>query len=71
MGGEYLSIREVAERLQISRRRAYAIAEAGVIPSIRLTARRIVVPIEAWETWRRAQVDMALSRCGEVAKRAS
>lgn len=45
------TVREVAEALGISRVRTYELVKEGKIPSVRLSPRRIRIPVEVFEAW--------------------
>jgi excisionase family DNA binding protein len=58
---EFLTVAEVARRLGVSKARAYGLLAAHIVPSVKLGTRRIVVPVEAWDTWWRQQTARALA----------
>jgi excisionase family DNA binding protein len=68
---DYLTVAEVARRLGVSRSRAYRLFTAQLVPSVKLGTRRIVVPVDAWDTWRRQQTARALANCEEAGRAAS
>lgn len=46
-----MTIPEVAKQLNISLPTAYELAKSDGFPSLRIGARRIVVPVEAFKQW--------------------
>jgi excisionase family DNA binding protein len=68
---DFLTVRQVAERLHVSPKRAYAMLSAGVVPSVKIGARKRVIPAAAWQAWVQAQTTAALRGVGEVAQRAA
>ena len=49
LGKKTMSIKEFAEKMNISRSLAYKLASNGQIPVIRLGDRRLLVPVQAVE----------------------
>jgi len=49
LGKETMSIKEFAEKMSISRSLAYKLAATGQIPVIRLSKRKLVIPMQAVE----------------------
>jgi len=47
----FLTVAEVAQRIGVSRERAYQLIDNGTIPNIRLSERRIRIPVAAFEQW--------------------
>ena len=64
MGRVYVEVREVAERLGVSRARAYQLVAAGVLPHVR-RGRRVLVPEHAWQRWCEAEADRAMEAVHE------
>jgi excisionase family DNA binding protein len=56
----YLSVRQAGRRLGVGPARAYALAAAGVFPTIR-RGRRILVPAAAFARWAAAEAERALA----------
>jgi excisionase family DNA binding protein len=56
-----LTIREVARLIGVSVPRTYEMVAAGVLPSVRLSARRLRVPRHALEAWIDEQTEKALA----------
>ncbi|MAE28227.1 MAG: DNA-binding protein [Planctomycetes bacterium] len=44
---EFLSVPEAGKRLGVGRARAYQLAKAGYLPTVRVSARRYLVPADA------------------------
>ena len=51
-----MSVRELSEVLGVSVPTAYEIANRDSFPSIRISERRIIIPIAAFNTWLEKQV---------------
>ncbi|MBP3396067.1 MAG: helix-turn-helix domain-containing protein [Clostridia bacterium] len=51
-----LSVEEMATELGISKPVAYALARREGFPAVRISERRIVVPVEALRRWLEAEV---------------
>jgi len=49
LGKETMSIKEFAEKMSISRSLAYKLVANGQIPVIRLSKRKLVIPMQAVE----------------------
>jgi hypothetical protein len=71
IGDEFLSAHDIAARLGVGTRQAYAIMRAGIVPSVRIGQRRVMVPRRAWEAWVSRQSELALARCGAGVERAA
>jgi excisionase family DNA binding protein len=60
MASDFLTMAEVAQRLRISAKRAYALAEAGLLPVTRRGSRLFVLQ-RAWDRWLEQQTNEALA----------
>lgn len=50
------SIREVAQRLGVAEHTVRRLVRDGIIPSIRISQRRIIIPAAAFEAWLSSKV---------------
>ena len=50
-----ISVVEAARLLSISKSTAYSLIQQGQLPAIRITAKRLIVPVKALEAWLQAQ----------------
>ena len=46
-----VSVAEAAKLISVSKSTVYAMIEQGRLPVIRITAKRLIVPLKALETW--------------------
>ncbi len=59
---EWMTIREAAERLNVSTGRLYQLVRAGLVPICRLPGSRAIrIPTAAWSKWMSEQTERALS----------
>lgn len=47
----YLSVEELAKELNIALVNAYALCKKKGFPAVRISARRIIIPVDALERW--------------------
>lgn len=69
MANEFMTVHDVAAWFGVSVRAAYAMMQSGVVPSVKIGQRRVVVPRAAWEAWLARQTEAALARCGGAVER--
>ncbi len=53
---DVLTMKEVAERLGIALNTVRNLVSAGELPSIRISPRRIVIPLKSFELWLESRV---------------
>ena len=46
-----VSVAEAARLISVSKSTVYAMIEQGRLPVVRITAKRLIVPLKALETW--------------------
>ena len=62
----FLTVGSVAALIGVPKGRVYDLIDAGVIPAVRLSPRRIRVPKRAFEVWIAGQSDKALASVADV-----
>jgi excisionase family DNA binding protein len=64
MGQDFMTLADVAQRLEVSYRRAHSLAVAGELPAARRGG-RWVVPRAAWDAWYARETERALANVRE------
>lgn len=68
MDADFLTVREVAERLRITPKRAYVVLASGKTCPVTHVGRRVLVPREAWNRWYARHVEHAMAACEDSSR---